>query len=119
MCPRVLRKLLPEQKAVVFQPRKKTWTPGKVIEESNKPRSYVIEIPNGGEVRRDRMHLKPVSEDGRQPEINHMVSGQDCSSSNSSLQEEIRTSEHNLEKENKSRKPETNVSSDDHSVTSN
>ncbi|CAB4037558.1 Hypothetical predicted protein [Paramuricea clavata] len=40
--PRVLSKLLPEQKVVVFQPRKKTWTAGKVIEQSNKPRSYVI-----------------------------------------------------------------------------
>ncbi|CAB3987537.1 Hypothetical predicted protein, partial [Paramuricea clavata] len=40
-------------------PRKKTWTPGKVIQESNKPRSYVVETPNGGEVRRNRIHLKP------------------------------------------------------------
>ena len=49
--PWVLSKLLPEQKVVVFQPRRKTWTPGKVIEESNKPRSYVINTPDGGEVR--------------------------------------------------------------------
>jgi hypothetical protein len=42
-----MSKLLPEQKVVVFQPRKKTWIPEKVIEESNKPRSYVIETPNG------------------------------------------------------------------------
>ncbi|CAB4042363.1 Transposon Ty3-I Gag-Pol poly [Paramuricea clavata] len=113
--PRVLSKLLPEQKVVVFQPRKKTWTPGKVIQESNKPRSYVVETPNGGEVRRNRIHLKPVIEDGRQPEIDHMTSGQDCSSS--SLQEKIRTSEPNLEIANKSRKPETDISGDDHPVT--
>jgi hypothetical protein len=81
---------------VVFQPRKKTWTPGKVIEESNKPRLYVIETPNRGEVQCNRIHLKPVSEDGRQLEIDHMTSGQDCSSSNSSLQEKIRTNEPNL-----------------------
>jgi hypothetical protein len=74
----------------------------------------VIETPNEGEVQCNRIHLKPVSEDGRQPEIDHMTSGQDCSSS--SLQEKIRTSEPNLGTANKSRKPETDISVDDHPV---
>ena len=39
-----------------------TWTVAKVVEKCVEPRSYVIETPNGAQIRRNRKHIKEIPE---------------------------------------------------------
>ena len=57
---RRLRKLNQGEQVTMFQPRTKTWTPVEVKEETGEPRSYIIKTPDGSELRRNRVQLKPV-----------------------------------------------------------
>ena len=52
--------LLPGMKVLVQDTEKSVWNPGTVKEVCQEPRSYVIETPNGGIVRRNRRFLKEI-----------------------------------------------------------
>ena len=42
---------------VTFQQQDGLWTPGRIVEKCQEPRSYLVEQPNGGVLRRNRSHL--------------------------------------------------------------
>ena len=57
---RELRKLNQGEQVAMFQPRTKTWTSAEVKEETGEPRSYIVKTTDGTELRRNRVHLKPL-----------------------------------------------------------
>lgn len=59
---RELKDLPSGQAVAVYQPQSKTWTSAEVKEKSSEPRSYVVNTPSGSELRRNRAHLKPLTE---------------------------------------------------------
>ncbi|XP_014662670.1 PREDICTED: uncharacterized protein K02A2.6-like [Priapulus caudatus] len=51
--------LLSSGKRVRFQLQEHgPWIPGRVIDKRDEPRSYVLETPNGGQIRRNRSHIR-------------------------------------------------------------
>jgi hypothetical protein len=63
-----LPELLPGMKVLVQQPNENKWVPGSVKQKCSEPRSYVVQMPNGNEVRRNRRFLKNIS-----PKANQQV----------------------------------------------
>lgn len=59
---RELKDLSPGQAVAVFNPSSKTWTPAEVKDKLQEPRSYIVKAASGSEVRRNRVHLKPIPE---------------------------------------------------------
>ena len=55
---------------VRYQHDKGDWIPAKVIGHSDQPRSYILETPNGGHLRRNRRHIAeiPVPESPSRPQ---------------------------------------------------
>lgn len=48
------------QKVRVLDPEKKTWNPATIYKVCDEPRSYEINTPNGGILRRNRSHLREM-----------------------------------------------------------
>ncbi|KAG8181061.1 hypothetical protein JTE90_014774 [Oedothorax gibbosus] len=56
----------------------RNWSPATVIEEHQTPRSYIVQLENGSEIRRNRVHIRPdngIANDNLQsntenPEVN-------------------------------------------------
>ena len=59
---RELEDLSSGQAVAVYNPSSKTWTTAEVKDKLDEPRSYVVKTTNGSELRRNRIHLKPVAE---------------------------------------------------------
>ena len=60
---RELEDLSSGQAVAVYNPSSKTWTTAEVKDKLDEPRSYVVKTTNGSELRRNRIHLKPVAEE--------------------------------------------------------
>jgi hypothetical protein len=52
----------------------KTWCPGSVVERCSEPRSYIVETPNGTQVRRNRSHLREMMAASK-PQMIHFADG--------------------------------------------
>ena len=56
-------KELPElhgnQAIYVQDPERKPWNPGRVVDQGDTPRSYIIETETGTQLRRNKIHLRP------------------------------------------------------------
>ncbi|XP_020910391.1 uncharacterized protein LOC110248230 [Exaiptasia diaphana] len=48
------------QPVAVYNPSSKTWTTAEVKEKLDEPRSYTVKTSNGSELRRNRIHIKPI-----------------------------------------------------------
>ena len=57
---RELDGLSPGQLVAVYNPSSKTWTAAEVKEKLDEPRSYTVKTSNGSELRRNRIHIKPI-----------------------------------------------------------
>ncbi|KAG8174308.1 hypothetical protein JTE90_010934 [Oedothorax gibbosus] len=44
---------------VYVQMAHRNWSPAIVIEEHQTPRSYIVQLENGSEIRRNRVHIRP------------------------------------------------------------
>ena len=64
---RALPELVPGQRIRVQDQRSKMWSPARVIEQASTPRSYIIKKDDGGIIRRNRQHLKPIPEKQQSP----------------------------------------------------
>lgn len=58
-----LPELFPGMKVVVQKPNEQSWLPGIIKEKCVEPRSYVVKMSNGSELRRNRRFLKELSSD--------------------------------------------------------
>ena len=56
-----LSELSPGMKVLVQRSNEQVWVPGTVKQKCTEPRSYVVEMPNGSEIRRNRRYLKELS----------------------------------------------------------
>ena len=54
--------LLPGVKVMMQDPEKSVWNPGTIKEVCPEPRSYLVQTPNGGILRRNRRFLKEISQ---------------------------------------------------------
>ena len=67
--------LQPGENIRVRTPLQKTWEPGKVIQKHVSPRSYIIQTTDGEKYRRNRVHLRPSSENSEN--FNAKISNED------------------------------------------
>ena len=49
------------EKVLVQKPNEATWVPGCIKEKCSEPRSYLVEMPNGNVLRRNRKFFKELS----------------------------------------------------------
>lgn len=66
---RELKDLVPGQPVAVYNPPSKTWVTAEVKDKLDEPRSYIAKTTNGSELRRNRIHLKPVQPRQTSPQI--------------------------------------------------
>ena len=59
-CRRELPPLCPGQHVTVMDKDRGTWHPAVVVQKCTEPRSYVVQTPNGNQVRRCRSHLREL-----------------------------------------------------------
>uniref|UniRef100_A0A8C7WXQ6 Gypsy retrotransposon integrase-like protein 1 n=1 Tax=Oryzias sinensis TaxID=183150 RepID=A0A8C7WXQ6_9TELE len=52
--------LQPGQHVTVLNKERGTWHPATVVEKSTEPRSYIVQTPNGNQIRRCRSHLREL-----------------------------------------------------------
>uniref|UniRef100_A0A8C6LCP7 Integrase catalytic domain-containing protein n=1 Tax=Nothobranchius furzeri TaxID=105023 RepID=A0A8C6LCP7_NOTFU len=57
---RELPPLHPGQHVTVLHPERKTWYPATIVKKCSEPRSYIVQTPNGNQVRRCRRHLREL-----------------------------------------------------------
>ena len=65
---RNLSDLRPGQPVGVYHPQVKTWIPAEVKAKTSEPRSYIVTMPSGSEIRRNRSHLRPTGKTMYAPE---------------------------------------------------
>ena len=53
----------------MYQPQLKTWTKGEIKEKRKETRSYIVNTQDGSELRRNRQHLKPLTETKTQTSV--------------------------------------------------
>ncbi len=62
---------LTENQEVMHQdPVTNTWSPAKIVESTQEPRSYLIQTPRGATLRRNRIHLQQTSTWQSHPQLN-------------------------------------------------
>lgn len=52
--------LHPGQHVTVLQSGRKTWCPATSVKKCSEPRSYIVQTPNGNQIRRCRSHLREL-----------------------------------------------------------
>ncbi|KAJ0005960.1 hypothetical protein NQD34_015854 [Periophthalmus magnuspinnatus] len=52
--------LHPGQHVTVLNKERGTWHPATIVEKSSEPRSYIVQTPNGNQIRRYRSHLREL-----------------------------------------------------------
>lgn len=56
-----LPELIPGMKVLVQKPNEQSWVPGTIKEKCIEPRSYLVKMSNGGDLRRNRRFIKELS----------------------------------------------------------
>ena len=56
----ILKPLYPGQNVRVLNNKTHLWTPARIVERCQEPRSYIVASPNGQTIRRNRAHLREL-----------------------------------------------------------